>query len=334
MTTFFIDYNIFAVFFLYLKILSLSIAGRPHPLHLFYSLKRRMKMAYRNHTVKIDFHTHIYPDHVALKTVSEVKERSGIDAYSDGTLEGLKRSMAVSGIDLSVVAAVATKPEQVDSIQRWLKAIRQPGIEVMAAMHPAEPLNSGQLRKLKQEGFRGFKLHPDYQDFFVDDPRMYPLYERVAAEGMFILFHAGMDRGLPNPVHATPKRLAEVKKTVPELCMIAAHLGGEDAYEETVEHLLGRDIYMDTSFVLQKMPGEFRERILKGHPAERIIFASDSPWGDQGEELRFLLQLPYLTESDREKICFSNAARLLGLDNWEKQTRDVPVQSKPVAGVP
>ncbi|MBA4419218.1 MAG: amidohydrolase [Syntrophus sp. (in: bacteria)] len=269
--------------------------------------------------MKIDFHTHVYPDHVARRTVSAVCQRSGIDAYTDGTLEGLKRSMASAGIDLSVVAAVATRPEQVASIQRRLTAIRQPGIEALAAMHPAKPLNSGQMKMLKRDGFRGFKLHPDYQDFFVDDPQMYPMYEAVAAEGMFILFHAGVDRGLPHPVHATPKRLAAVHKAVPELCMIAAHLGGEEAYEETAIHLLGRDIYMDTSFVLRKMPGTFRDRFLKEHPSERLLFASDSPWTDQGEELQFLLQLPFLTESDKEKICFSNAARLLGLDRGRSQ---------------
>lgn len=270
-------------------------------------------MAYRNQAVKIDFHTHVYPDRVAPSTVLAVCQRSGIDAYTDGTLKGLKRSMAAAGIDISVVAAVATKQEQVASIHRWLKAIRQPGIETLAAMHPAAPLSPEQIKRLRREGFRGFKLHPDYQDFYVDDPRMYPLYEAVAAEGMFILFHAGVDRGLPHPVHATPKRLAAVHKAVPELCIIAAHLGGEDVYEETVLHLLGRNVYLDTSFVLRKMPGIYRERILREHPPERILFASDSPWTDQGEELQFLLQLPYLTESDKEKICCSNAARLLGM---------------------
>lgn len=261
--------------------------------------------------MKIDFHTHIYPDHVALQTVSAVRERAGIDVYTDGTLGGLKKSMAAAGIDLSVVAAVATRPEQVQSIQRWLRSIRQPGIEAMAAMHPVDPMSPEQIKALREEGFRGFKLHPDYQDFFVDDPRMYPLYEAVAAEGMFILFHAGMDRGLPCPVHATPKRLAEAHKAVPELTMIAAHLGGEDAYEETAKYLLGRNIYLDTSFVLRTMPEKFRERFLKEHPADRLLFASDSPWGDQGEDLRFLLRLSYLTEKEQEKICYSNAARLL-----------------------
>jgi uncharacterized protein len=277
------------------------------------TLEKKDGITYRNHTVKIDFHTHIYPDHIARKTVMEVRERSNIEAYTDGTLAGLKKSMAAGGIDLSVVAAVATKPEQVASIQQWQTAIRQSGIEALAAMHPADPLDARQMRILKQEGFRGFKLHPDYQGFFVDDPKMYPLYETAAAEGMFILFHAGVDRGLPDPIHATPRRLAAVHKAIPELCMIAAHLGGEDVYEETIEHLLGQDIYMDTSFVLSRMPETFRKPIITGHPADRLLFASDSPWTDQGQELQSLLQVPYLTESDKEKICCTNAARLLGL---------------------
>lgn len=274
-------------------------------------------MPYRNHTVKIDFHTHIYPDYLAVQTVLAVRERAGIDAHADGTLEGLKRSMATAGIGLSVVAAVATRPQQVDSIQQWLRAIRQPGIETLAAMHPADPLSAHQIKMLRREGFRGFKFHPDYQDFFVDDARMYPLYETIAGEGMFVLFHAGMDRGLPHPIHATPKRLAAVNEAIPELCMIVAHLGGEEAYEDTAAHLLGRDLYLDTSFVLRKMPGMFRERFLKEHPPERLLFASDSPWTDQGEELQFLLSLPFLNESDKEKICFANAARLLTLGGEE-----------------
>jgi len=89
--------------------------------------------------MKIDFHTHIYPDPVALKTVAAIRQRAGVEAYTDGTLEGLKKSMAAAGVDLSVVAAVATRPEQVASIQRWLAAIRRPGIETLATMHPADP---------------------------------------------------------------------------------------------------------------------------------------------------------------------------------------------------
>ncbi|HPP06677.1 MAG TPA: amidohydrolase family protein [Syntrophorhabdaceae bacterium] len=263
--------------------------------------------------MKIDFHTHIYPDDIASSTINAVCERSGISAYTDGTIKGLKQSMKKAGIDISVVAAVPTKPNQVASIQKWLSSIRQPGIEALAAIHPDVSLTTDQLKNLKQEGFKGFKLHPDYQNFFVDEPRMFPIYEKIAEEDMFILFHAGVDRGLPYPVHGTPKGIARIHKNFPGLKIIAAHLGGEDVYEETLRYLVGQDIYMDTSFVLRIVPRPFLERIFKEHPIERILFASDSPWTDQKEELEFLLNLPFLSETDKEKICFYNAARLLGL---------------------
>lgn len=263
----------------------------------------------------IDFHTHIYPDHIARRTVTAVCERSKIQAYTDGTLKGLKKSMEKAGIDISVVAAVPTKPDQVKTIQRWLTKIRQPGIEALAALHPDAPLSSGQIKKLKEQGFRGFKLHPDYQDFYVDEPRMFPIYEKIAENNMFILFHAGVDRGLPYPVHGTPERFAKVHNAIPELTIVTAHLGGEDVYEETIRYILGKNIYMDTSFLLRKAPYTFLERVFKEHPIERIMFASDSPWTDQKEELEFLLQLPFLSDDGKEKICFKNAARLLGLDD-------------------
>ena len=53
-------------------------------------------------------------------------------------------------------------------------------------------------------------------------------------------------------------------------------------------------------------------RILRKHGAERVLFGSDSPWGDPGEELGVLRGLG-LEETELEAVCGGNAARLLGL---------------------
>ncbi len=121
----------------------------------------------------IDFHTHIYPDHIAAKTLQGVRERAAIRSYGDGTLQGLRRSMGRSGIDLSVVCSVATKVEQVESIHQWLRGIRGPGIFPLATMHPDGRLEAQDMRHLRVEGFKGFKVHPDFQGFFVDEKRSY-----------------------------------------------------------------------------------------------------------------------------------------------------------------
>jgi hypothetical protein len=221
--------------------------------------------------------------------------------------------MDKAGIDVSVVCSVATKPEMVPSIHRWLESIRDRRIMPFATMHPDRLTRVEEVEDLKKRGFKGFKVHPDYQGFFVDEKRVYPFYEAAQAEGMIVLFHAGLDRGLPDPVHSTPGRLAKVQRDFPSLCMVVAHLGGESVFEETERHLLGRDIFMDTSFVLRVMPPPVLERFMKKHASERILFGSDSPWTDQREELAFLESLPYLSGEEKEKITGRNAAQLLGL---------------------
>lgn len=261
----------------------------------------------------IDFHTHIYPEASASKTLSAVQSRAGISCFSDGTQRGLVHSMDKAGIDLSVVCSVATKAEMVSPTHQWLEKIRNRRIMPFASMHPDLTTALEEVEDLKTRGFKGFKVHPDYQGFFVDEKRVYPFYEAAQAAGMIVLFHAGLDRGLPDPIHSTPERLAKVHRDFPSLCMVVAHMGGEAVFDETERYLLGRDVFMDTSFVLRVMPSRVLERFMKKHPAERILFGSDSPWTDQGEELRFLMGLPYLSEEGKERIAGRNAAEMLGL---------------------
>jgi predicted TIM-barrel fold metal-dependent hydrolase len=52
-------------------------------------------------------------------------------------------------------------------------------------------------------------------------------------------------------------------------------------------------------------------RFFRKHPVERILFGSDSPFTDQDAELKYLLNLPFLSTSEKEKIAGGNAASLL-----------------------
>ena len=67
----------------------------------------------------IDFHTHIFPDKIAAKTIAHLEEVGNIKAATDGTLNGLLASMERCGVDMSVILPVATKPSQFESIQNF-----------------------------------------------------------------------------------------------------------------------------------------------------------------------------------------------------------------------
>ena len=61
----------------------------------------------------IDFHTHCFPDALAVKAVSRLSAVSGgLTPYTDGTLAGLRRSMVEGGVSASVVMHIATNPTQ------------------------------------------------------------------------------------------------------------------------------------------------------------------------------------------------------------------------------
>jgi len=265
--------------------------------------------------VIIDFHTHIFPEYIAAKTMVAVWKRAGVISYTDGTIQGLKQSMQKAGVDISVISRITTRPNQVKRINRWLLNHTQPGICPLATLLPDLPDKYEIIKGLKAQGFKGIKLHPDYQDFYVEDRRMYPFYEAAQKEGLPILFHAGHDRGLPPPLHSTPEMLLRIHRDFPDLKMVAAHMGGEDIYEETEETLLGEDIYLDTSFVLREMPVETIRRFVRKHPIDRFIFGTDSPWKDQGKELEYLLSLSFLKDHEKERIAGDNAAELLDLFN-------------------
>lgn len=261
----------------------------------------------------IDFHTHVFPHQKASIILSKLSKQADIPHFIDGTLPGLINSMEKAKIHLSVISRITTRADQVVSINRWLYGLKKKNILPLATIHPDLQDGEAYIEELKNSGFKGIKVHPDYQGFYADDKRMYPFYEMLQFLQMPILFHAGLDRGLPLPVHAMPNRLLKVYREFPRLKMIAAHMGGEDNYKETEECLLGTDIYLDTAFVLRIMDKNILKRFFNKHSIDRFLFGSDSPFSDQSEDLKYLMNLSCLDQDAKEKIAGKNASVLLRL---------------------
>lgn len=259
----------------------------------------------------IDFHTHIFPDHLAESALNFLSEKGKISPFTDGTLNGLLESMEKSGVDVSVICNIATNPKQSDNIFNFCKKIRSDKILPLGSIHPESENIEEYLKKYKSEGVKGLKLHPDYQNFYIDDKNVYKIYEICSELDIFILFHAGVDIGYPPPYRATPERIKKVMDNFPKLKIIAAHMGSYEMYDEVEEYLFGEDIYFDTAYCLDKMPLNLMEKFFKKHPIERFLFATDSPWCSQKEYVNILSSFNFLKEEDKEKIFFKNAKELL-----------------------
>lgn len=260
----------------------------------------------------IDIHTHCFPDELAGRAVPLLAETAGITAHTDGTVDGLKRSMQDAGIDVSVLQPVATKPSQVRTINEWVKSIQDSEIMSFGTLHPDFTDWKDEVKRLVDMGFKGVKLHPDYQEFFIDEERMFPVYEFLFSNGFTILFHAGVDIGLKPPYHATPERFCRLLRMFPGGTIIAAHMGSFLYWDEVLELLAGEDIYLDTSYSLHRLGEERMVELIRAHGASRILFGTDSPWSSQKEEVENFLALP-LDKDEQEMILSGNARTLLDI---------------------
>jgi len=260
----------------------------------------------------IDFHTHIFPEKLAASTLKKLSEE--IDyiypLVTDGTVNGLIQKMDEWGIDVSVVQPVITSPPQARTINTWAQSICSDRLVSFGAIHPDSDNYKKDIDFVAELGLKGLKFHPEYQYFIVDDSRMLEVYDYALNKGLILLFHAGDDPGFSPPFKSSPQQFARIMEAMQGGTIIAAHLGGHDQWDDVEEYLVGTDIYLDTSMGFEYYPHEQFLRIVKNHGADKILFASDSPWSYTHEELKCLQALP-LAPEEKAAILGENAKRIL-----------------------
>lgn len=258
----------------------------------------------------IDFHAHAFPDPVAARAIPALEHAGQVTALLDGRLDSLVASMDRAGIARSVICSIATRPEQFASILAWSASIRSERIIPFPSFHPASPDALAQIAAIRAAGFVGIKMHPYYQEFVLDEERMWSLYEAMAAEGLILVMHTGFDIGFPRDRICDPEKIVRVIERVPQLTLVATHLGAWDDWDAVEELLIGRPLYLDISYSLQFLDSERARRMVRSHPAGYVLFGSDSPWADQGEVVGLLKGLD-LGVALEEAILGGNAGRLL-----------------------
>lgn len=258
----------------------------------------------------IDFHTHMFPDKIAKGTIDFLAGVCNMTPCTDGTYEGLKKETLESGVDLSVALPIVTKPSQFRSINEFASHYHEKPVLSFGSIHPDNEDYKEKLRQIKEMGLKGIKLHPDYQDVYFNDIRYKRIVSCASELDLIIIVHAGMDPKCPDDIHCTPHMSAEVIRETEPSKLVLAHLGGNEQWDEVEECLVGRNVYLDTGVVLDKMSQEQFLRIVRTHGEDRILFATDSPWSSQKKFLKIIQEMP-LTDEEREKILGGNACKLL-----------------------
>jgi len=271
---------------------------------LYYHLKE-VNMKY------FDAHTHIFPAKIAEKAVTFLENYYHHQWPGGGDTTDLLAAMDEAKVATSLIFSCATKPEQVKVANDFLAQAQHdhPGrFYAFGTLHPDYRDIPGELQRIRELGLKGLKIHPDFQKIYIDEPDMMRIYELVGDQ-LPITIHMGDKR----TDFSSPWRLARVLDALPHLKIIAAHFGGYSEWDEVKKHLVGRNVWFDTSSTFWELPAAEARQIALTHGTDKILFASDYPASLPGQAIKDVLTME-LSDEDNEKIFHLNAEKLFGLE--------------------
>jgi len=221
------------------------------------------------------------------------------------------------GIDFAVILAeiapITTGIADHESVAEFCSAssrlIPFASVNPHTTARPAEELE----RLVKEEGFRGLKLYPSYQQYYPNDAGIYPIYAKAQDLKIPVLLHLGSSVFAGSRLkYADPLYLDDVAVDFPELVLIQSH-SGRPLWYETASTLarLHANVFMEVAGLPpQKLLTYFPEL---ERLADKVIYGSDWPGVPTiKENIQAIRQLP-IAEEAKGKILGENAVRLLGI---------------------
>lgn len=166
-------------------------------------------------------------------------------------------------------------------------------------------------------GARGMKLHPILQQLALNSKETFAAVEAFAPHGLPVLFHSGYaeyyvdsaEKSLATPEYGHIEPTLDLIKAFPQVNFIVGHAGLDGI--DTVIALLQKftNVYVDISF----QNTDNVHRLLSAFGSDRVMYASDWPWGSQAVSLRVVKQVCDGNLELKRKLLHDNAAYLLGI---------------------
>ena len=259
----------------------------------------------------IDAHCHIYPDKIAEKASVNTGSFYSIPMCLDGKISTLLEHGEKAGIDHFVVQSVATTPKQVSSINNFIAnsvAESDGKFTGLGTLHPDSEDIKADVDEIISLGLKGVKLHPDIQQFKIDDYRMLKIYEHCEGK-LPILIHTGDHRY----DYSNPNRMMPILDIYKNLTVIGAHFGGWSIWEEATEKLSKyENFYVDCSSSLYAITPEKAKELIMAYGTKRVLFGTDYPMWEPETEIAKFMQIK-LTKQQRDDILYNNAAKLFNI---------------------
>ena len=254
-------------------------------------------------------------------------------------------SPGVEQFDVEIGTPLAKKTN--DQLSEVIK--KYPGRFMgLAALAPKNPQAAADEleRAVKSLGFKGWKTHSNYGDTYLDEKKYWPILETAEKLDVPIFLHpaapaipqlrtygfamagAAFGFGFDTALCMTRLVFGGVFDRFPKLKIILGHLGeGLPFLLQRIDFAYVRPwVGADARPALAKKPSEYlKENMFVGTsgnylvPAfmctyqamgiDKILLATDYPYEDSNECIKFLEGLP-ITQEDRNKIYYQNASQM------------------------
>lgn len=196
---------------------------------------------------------------------------------------------------------------------------------------------------VKEKGFKLVKVYQPEDIGPLNDPRMWPFYEKVSELRIPMTVHTGMSFVAGQfSKYCHPLQLEEVATSFPEIPIIAFHVGYPYVEETAWLSANYKNIYVGTSYILgsrwlssaPREAGKILGRVRMWATSDKLIWGTDFSGNaeEHAESANFVrnFQIPEnvqrdygyepITDEDRRKWAGENLARLLSL-KLEKKTK-------------
>lgn len=261
----------------------------------------------------IDAHAHVWPDKIAELALS-ANRLPELNARGDGTVSGLEADMAASGVSVSCCLGIANEARHVDSVNRFVAGLTSDTRFGFGTVHVDLSVEEN-MASLRRHGVRAVKIHPLFQGFALDDPRLWSIFEAFGDE-IAVITHVG-EGGSPEANRlSSPKMIADIARQFPALRLMACHFGGYKILDDAEEMLNGADVVLETSWPpsLSTLRPERVRDLIRRHGAERVVFGSDWPMTSPAEEIKAIDSLG-LSDDETKLVLGGTLARVLGIDS-------------------
>ena len=267
----------------------------------------------------IDFHTHVFPEKIASATISALASKSNNKPNTDGTVNGMIEALKRANADIAVALPVLTKASQFESVLKFACMVNEQfkdekrKIISFAGMHPECEDVDEKMQRIKSLGIKGIKIHPDYQETFIDDQRYIDIIKCAKKYELIVVTHSGLDDGyVGHPVRCPVDRALKVINEVDYDKFVLAHFGALKLWEGVSDKLCGKNVLFDTAFTTSDIDKDLVVDIINKHGSDKILFATDCPWFDIKKGVELLLSFG-LKQDDLDNILYKNALKLLNL---------------------